>query len=94
MRQRIIRMLSRGALRATSDAVPALWIAQGGRPLLKWLPVGNERSECRQPLLTALQQVLSGARVGELLQARRIPALQECVGALLKIDTLFPHADR
>jgi hypothetical protein len=28
------------------------------------------------------------------LQARRITALQECVGALLKIDSLFPHPNR
>src|SRR5438105_3237413 len=58
------------------------------------LPVGNERSECGKPLLAALQQVLSGERVGEFLQARRVAALQKRVGGLLKIDSLFPHPNR
>ncbi len=56
--------------------------------------VRNERGERGEPLLAALQQVLSSERVGELLQACRIAALQECIGALLKIDALLPHANR
>jgi hypothetical protein len=57
-------------------------------------PVGDERSECGKPLLAALQQVLSGERIGEFLQARRIAALQKRVGALLKVDALFSHPNR
>ncbi len=56
--------------------------------------VRNERGERGEPLLAALQQVLSSERVGEFLQACRIAALQECIGALLKIDALLPHANR
>jgi hypothetical protein len=52
---------------------------------------GGERC---QPLLTALQQVLRGERVGEFLLAGRIVALQECIGALLEIDALFAHPNR
>jgi len=63
-------------------------------PSLPAFLVGNERGERCQPFLAALQQVLGGKRVGEFLQARRIAALQEGVGALLKIDTLFLHANR
>ncbi len=63
-------------------------------PSLLAFPVGDERSERGKPLLAALQQVLSSSeRIGEFLQARRIATLQECIGALLKIDALFPHPD-
>src|SRR5579859_3333209 len=57
-------------------------------------PVGNERSECSQPLLAASQQVLRGKRVGEFLQSCRIGTLQKRVGGLLKIDALFSHPNR
>jgi hypothetical protein len=56
--------------------------------------IGKERSECRKPFLAASQYVLRRKRMGEFLQARRIAALQECVGALLKIDSLFLHPNR
>jgi hypothetical protein len=63
-------------------------------PRVLALLIGEERGERCQPFLTALQQVLRGERVGEFLQAGRIAALQEGVGALLKIDALFPHPNR
>src|SRR5262249_29925974 len=47
-----------------------------------------------QPFLTTLQQVPCGERVGAFLQAQRMATLQEGVGTLLKIDSLFPHANR
>src|SRR5262244_998550 len=56
--------------------------------------VRNERGERCQPFLTTLQQVPRGERVGEFLQAQRMATLQEGVGTRLKIDSLFPHANR
>ncbi len=96
IQQSLGEFIYRGA--AMEDEVVAILHLREEQPMLTSslfaFPVCNERGERREPLLAALQQVLSGERVGEFLQARRIAALQECVGALLEVDALFPHANR
>jgi hypothetical protein len=55
---------------------------------------GKERSEARQPLLAAAQQVPRGELVGKLLQAFGGRAFDEGIGALLEVDALLVHSVR
>jgi hypothetical protein len=56
------------------------------------LSFGKERSESGQPFLTAGQDVARRQRIGQFLQTGWIGALQESIGALLKIDAFLAHA--
>jgi hypothetical protein len=57
------------------------------------LGFGKERSEVRQPLLTAGQQIFRGQRVGQFLKALGVAAFQEGIGALLEVDLFLSHPD-
>ena len=52
---------------------------------------GKERCEARQPFLAAANEVVGSQGVGEFLQAFGGGTLQECVGALHKLDALLAH---
>src|SRR5215471_16912202 len=55
--------------------------------------LGEERSECGQPLETALQYIASGERIGQFLQLFGMRAAEKGVLALLEIDLLLAHAN-
>ena len=56
------------------------------------LTLGEEGGESIEPIASTLQQIAGSERISQFLQPFGIPATQEGVGGLLKVDALLPQA--
>jgi len=57
------------------------------------LALAEEGGKSIQPLAAAEQQIPGAEGIGQLLQPFGVPATQEGVAGLLKVDTLLPQAN-